>query len=467
MNFLLWKRQSIRRRITLWNVGVLALTLAVLGTSLLYTLRANLLRGADRDLAHFAERVQRQTESPFPPNFARPPHRGQDREGPAGPFGPSLRDLQGRPLFPFLGRAAWDPNTFPAAARGQTVYSTVRFENQPLRVLSVPLRRGGRLFGVAQLARPLADEYAEVRGVTRALLTLIPLALLIAGAGGAFLTGRALRPVRQITQAAGRIGASDLSDRLSVAGDDEFAELAATFNGMLGRLEEAFGRLTQAYEQQRRFTADASHEMRTPLTVIKAQTSLALLEPRAEEDRQTLEAIDAAADRTIRLVQDLLLLARSDAGQMRLSLAPCPLPDILEQARAAVVGPSAPISLEMPRPAPMVCGNADALARLFGNLLTNAARHTPHAGQITVRVEDGGPQVSVRVCDTGEGIAPEHLPHLGERFYRVDTARSEESGGSGLGLAICRSIAEAHGGTLTLESGVGSGTVVTVTLPRA
>ena len=453
------KRSSIRRRLTLWNVGVLALTLVVLGASLLYTLRTSLLRGVDQDLAHFAQRVQRQAEDALPAQFPPPP-----RPGPQGRFAPSLLDLHGRPLAPFLRNMSWDQETFPLAARGQSVYSTIRFAGESVRVFSVPLRRGGQIIGVAQVARPLTDEYLEVRGVTRALLTLIPLALLIAGGGGAFLTGRALRPVRQITQAAGRIGAAGLSERLSVAGDDEFAELATTFNGMLGRLEDSFGRLTQAYEQQRRFTADASHELRTPLTIIKAQTSLALMEPRTEEDRQTLDAIDQAADRTIRLVQDLLLLARSDAGHLHLKMTPLDLQDLLKQSQAAVIGPSAPIFLELPDPLPIVCGNADALTRLFGNLLTNAARHTPLSGRITLHAESRGAHVIVRVADTGEGIPPEHLPHLGQRFYRVDAARSGEDGGTGLGLAICRSIAEAHGGTLTMESALGKGTVVSVTL---
>ncbi len=458
------KRHSIRRRITLWNMGILALTLVILGASLLYTLRAGLLRGVDQDLARFADGVQRRAQEPYP-SFPRPPRRTDS--GPGARFRPSLMDLLGRPLAPFDTGPAWDPDTFAAAAQGRSVYTTLRFENEPLRVLSVPLRRGGHIIGVAQVARPLADEYAEVRRVTRALLTLIPLALLIAGAGGAFLTGRALRPIRQITQAAGRIGAAGLSERLSVAGDDEFAELARTFNGMLGRLEDSFSRLTQAYEQQRRFTADASHELRTPLTIIKAQTSLALLDPHSEEDRQTWDAIDQAADRTIRLVQDLLLLARADAGQFQLKMTPLDLQDVLKQAQAAVLGPSAPILLELPSPSPIVCGNADALARLFGNLLTNAARHTPLDGRITLTAESQAEQIIVRVSDTGEGIPPEHLPHLGRRFYRVDAARSGEDGGTGLGLAICRSLAEGHGGTLTIESAPSKGAVVSVTLPRA
>ncbi len=464
MNIPAWKRNSIRRRLTLWNVSILALTLVVLGVSLLYTLRANLLRGVDSDLMRFAQRLQRQIQDPDGGMLLHLPRRADT--DPGARFHPSLLDLQGRPLHPYLHDGAWDADTFSLTAHGRTVYSTIRSAGETVRVLSVPLRRGNQIIGVAQVVRPLTNEFLEMRRLTRALLTLIPLALLIAGFGGAFLTGRALRPVRQITQAAGRIGASDLAERLSVAGDDEFAELATTFNGMLGRLEDSFRQITEAYDQQRRFTADASHELRTPLTIIKAQASLALMEPRAEEDRQTLEAIDQAADRTIRLVQDLLLLARSDAGHLHLKMTPLALQDVLRQAQAAVIGPSAPISLQLPVPPPMVCGNADALLRLFGNLLTNAARHTPCEGRIVLSAETLPQQIVVRVADTGEGIAPEHLPHLGQRFYRVDAARSGEDGGTGLGLAICRSIAEAHGGSLAIDSALGKGTVVSVSLPQ-
>ena len=454
-----FQRGSIRWRLTLWNVGVLALTLGVLGAALHYTLKANLMRGADRDLARFADRAQR-IAAVLPSDLPRPLRLPPDR----GPSGPRFFTVTGQPLASLPTGTPWDPQTFPQSVQGQPLYSTRTLNGELVRIYSVPLRRDGRIIGVAQIAKPLSEEYAEVRRVTRTLLTLIPLALLIAGGGGAFLTSRALRPVRQLTQAAGQIGAGDLSERLPVTGQDEMAELARTFNGMLGRLEEAFVRLTQAYEQQQRFTADASHELRTPLTTIKANTSLALLAPRTETDRRALEAIDKAADRTIRLVQDLLLLARADAGEMRLSRASLRVSDLL--AEAAEMAPGLAITVEVSDPALAVSGDADALGRLMGNLIANAARHTPPGGHITLRgfAEDG--EVHLQVADTGEGIPPEHLAHLGERFYRVDAARSGAQGGTGLGLAICRSIAEAHGGVMTVESTVGTGTTVTVGLPQ-
>jgi heavy metal sensor kinase len=338
-----------------------------------------------------------------------------------------------------------------------------------MRLLSVAVREDEQVTGVLQIATPLTAVYAELARLSGTLLTLFPLALLVAALGGAFLTEHALHPVRQITQAAAQIGVSDLSERLPVQGKDEFSELAATFNGMLGRLERAFTQLAQTLEQQRRFTADASHELRTPLTVIKANTSLALEEERSNaEYRRALEAADRAADTTTRIVQDLLLLARGDAGQLQLEQRPVCLKELLERALEPFRRPEfASIAIDFPQPCLAVPGDSHRLLRLFSNLLENAARHTPAAGHITVTARADGESAIVRVRDTGEGIAPEHLPHVCERFYRVDTARARRHGGTGLGLAICQSIVEAHGGTLTLESVVGKGTTVTVRLPGA
>ncbi len=337
-----------------------------------------------------------------------------------------------------------------------------------MRVFSVPLRRDEIVVGAVQVAFPLTDINRAIASLNRTLLTLAPLALLIAGAGGAFLTDRALRPVRHISQAAEQIEAKDLSGRLPVTGKDEFSELARTFNAMLGRLEEAFTLLEKAFEQQRRFTADASHELRTPLTVIKANTSLALRGTRTVEDyRRALEAADRAADMTTSIVQDLLLLARSDAGNLGLSADVMPIQQVLERASEAVRNPeNAPVRLNIFDADLSVVGNENELIRLFSNLLENAARHTPVDGTITVTAHSEEKTLVVTVADTGEGIPPEHLPHVTERFYRVDASRTRPSGGTGLGLAICRSIVEAHGGTLSITSAVGKGTTVTVTLPR-
>ena len=362
----------------------------------------------------------------------------------------------------------WDPDTFPLSARGQEVSSTVRVGSERVRVFSAPILVHDKVVGVVQTAASLSESDAEMRHLTRALLTLIPLVLLIAGAGGAFLTGGTLRPIRSITQAANRISAENLSGRLTVSGNDEFSELATTFNGMLTRLEGAFHKLTVAYEQERRFTADASHELRTPLTVIKAHTSLALDgEPSAAEYRESMEAIDAAVDQTNRLVQSLLLLARSDAGRLTLCLGPSSLAEVAKRAaQGAVKTADATVRICVPEAFPPIEGDTEALLQVFTNLLTNAARHTGAGGKITLTLRADDANAVVTVADTGEGIAAEHLPHLFERFYRVESSRSRGKGGTGLGLAICREIVQAHHGTITIESAVGQGTAVHVTLPR-
>jgi len=345
----------------------------------------------------------------------------------------------------------------------------VVIDNEPVRIFSVPLRKDGVVQGVVQVAYPLAEQDRLNAGMLRTVATLIPLGLLVAALGGLFLTNRMLRPVREVTHAAAQIGAEDLSRRLEVTGEDEFSELAGTFNGMIGRLETAFGRLREAYEQQRRFTSDASHELRTPLTAIKANTSLALCGERTPaEYREALQAADQAADLMSRIVQDLLLLARSDAGQLVMQREPTDLETVLRRALAvaAEAGP-APVRLALPDEPLLVAGDAHHLTRLFVNLLENAERHTPGEGEITVAARPEGNAVVVTVRDTGEGIAAEHLPHVCERFYRVDAARARAHGGTGLGLAICQSIVQAHGGRLDLESQVGRGTTVHVTLPAA
>ncbi|HZO87343.1 MAG TPA: ATP-binding protein [Chthonomonadaceae bacterium] len=473
---------SVRARLTLWNVGVLALALLVAGGMLRLSLARNLTASVNQELAAEARFHQvvwaRGLAGPWrgsgPPWERRPmgltlpgvPAPPPPRHPPAGPGPPSRRmtrvfDRNGRSLFPSGEGAPWDRRAFALAAQGQELYSTVRVEGEPLRVFSAPLRQNGQVAGVVQVVYSLADVERALTNLNQTLLALAPVALALAAAGGLFLTGRMLRPVRAATQAAARIGAGELSRRLPVVGGDEFAELAATLNAMLGRLEQAF-------EQQRRFTADASHELRTPLTVIKANTSLALSDPDLPaEHRQAWEATDRAASRMRALVQDLLLLARSDAGEFKFELRPTLLREVVESAiEAAQVPGSAPVANEVSGEL-AVFGEPGHLVRLFVNLLTNAIRHTPPCGCISVSARAEGEFVRVLVEDTGTGIPPEHLPHVLDRFYRVDSARSREEGGTGLGLAISKSIAEAHGGILRIDSVLGQGTTVQITLRRA
>ena len=229
------------------------------------------------------------------------------------------------------------------------------------------------------------------------------------------------------------------------------------------------GRLDAAFRRQREFTADASHELRTPLTAIKGQVEVALGKPRdAGSYRDVLQTVNEEVDRLIRLVGSLLTLARADAGQIPITSEAVSLPDLVaaaaEQVRPAMEGRGVELRLE-PGPAATLRADEDLLLQLLLNLLDNAGRFTPSGGRVSAgwAVADGGVELQVR--DTGVGIAPEHLPHLFERFYRADTARSRTAGGAGLGLSICRWIAEAHGGSISVESAPGQGTTFTVTLP--
>jgi heavy metal sensor kinase len=385
-------------------------------------------------------------------------------------YTPTVLDLQGNPLWRGAQPGSpWDARAFHASLSGQTVYTFARVEGAPCRIMSMPLKRSGAVIAVVQVRRSMSDVQEQLRNLERVLWILAPFALIVAGLGGAFLTNRALSPVRNIARAAERVEASSLSERLPVVGGGEFAQLSITFNAMLERLHVAFQQLEESNEQQRRFVADASHELRTPLSIIKANTSLALMSERTPaEYRKALVAADDAVDRTGRIVQDLLLLARADDNQLEYPLEPTRIEDVLHRAAQGIHGDAvAPVSFVLPDPAVKVCGNPEALTRLFTNLLDNASRHTPPDGKITVTARREHGSVVITVADTGEGIAPEHLPHIAERFYRVDTARSRARGGTGLGLAICQTIVRAHDGAMRIDSILGKGTTVTITLPGA
>ncbi len=392
------------------------------------------------------------------------------------PYPVLLLDLKGRVLAPPNQHAPWDKAAGARAARGEIVFTNAALDGRPLRVLSRPFPQTGPPVGVVQGAYPLTEVNRALAGVSRSLLALAPIALLFAALGAALLTGRVLRPVGDMAGAAGRIGAQDLSQRLPAAGKDEFGELAGTFNHMLDRLERGFQekellveQLRHAVEQQRRFTADASHELRTPLAVIKANASLCLQgRPKEEEYRQSVQDINRAADSMTRLVLDLLLLARSDSGQLGRNPITIAVRDLLERAAAhASHREGAPVQVHVVDEPLYVLGNEEELVRVFSNLLENARRYTPAEGKITLAARRSGNAVQVIVADTGVGIAPEHLPHLGERFYRVDASRSRPDGGSGLGLSICKSIVDAHQGRMVFHSTVGTGTTVHVVLPAA
>lgn len=344
--------------------------------------------------------------------------------------------------------------------------TTVPFPGRhSLRQLILPLgqREGQRLF--LQAAIGLGRVEQPLRKFRSLLLLYSPVALIFAAVCGWLLAGRALAPVNNITRAMRKVNADNLNRRLPVGkARDEISRLAETFNAMLANLEESFRKIRQ-------FSGDASHELRTPLTILKGETEVALRWAKhPDEFRKMLESSMEEIDRMGRIIEDLLTLAKSESGARSLVIKPFSLSDLLQgiYLQANTLGESKQIkthlNLEVTEEIRLM-GDELRLRQVFLNLIANAVNYTPEGGQIeiTLAVFDG--EAKVTVTDTGIGIPAEHLPHIFDRFYRVDKARNREDGGTGLGLAIVKSLAEAHDGRVEVASTPGEGTSFTVFLP--
>lgn len=354
------------------------------------------------------------------------------------PVDPSLIDRG------FQGKVGLETIAAGGGARVRVMVSPLYLPNQTL------------LLEVGQSLRHIEATMSQVRW---ALAAGILAALALAVLSGGIIVRRALSPVERITQTAASIEASsDLQGRVGYQGpEDEIGRLAATFDHMLEHLNEVF-------EAQKGFVADASHELRTPLTVIQGNLDL-LKRPLSEEDRQeSLRALRAETRRMSQIVADLALLAEVDAHQIEREKT-VSLKETLKEGfqRAMTLAGNRQIVLGRQEEL-FVKGDAYKLAQLLGNLIDNAIRYTPEGGSITLSLFRDGNWARLEVADTGLGIAPEHLPHIFDRFYRVDKARSRASGGAGLGLAIVKSIAEQQGGKVTVTSELGKGSTFTVWL---
>jgi heavy metal sensor kinase len=340
---------------------------------------------------------------------------------------------------------------------------TVVVTGVPLRVMTTKIEVGDQTY-LTQAAAPLDDFYSALHRFATLLLVSIPLLLASAAGGGYWLSRRALAPVDQITKTARDISVQNLSRRLAVPQTgDELQRLSETLNNMLQRLEAAFKKIIQ-------FTADASHELRTPVAVMRTRTELSLRKPRSSEEyRETIDQVHSELEKTSDLVEKLMFLARADYGEESLELSTSDLGEIARQAcnQGRMLSEAKEITFneEIPKRPIWVKADAPALQRLFLILIDNAIKYTPRGGRvdIVVRQENGCAVGEVR--DSGIGVAPEDLPNIFERFYRADKARSRESGGVGLGLSIGRWIAEAHGGTIDIESSLGRGSTFRLRLP--
>ncbi len=451
--------QTLRVRLVLWSLLVNALLLIGLGVGVGLVLRQIQYQQMDDRLHVSAAELTRSVEIDDLQVNIRPNELTElaDR----GVFG-WVVDPAGRVLKTF-GQATslpWPGLWAPGSFRDLTLGSTeVRLYQQE------PGEAGSRIAGGISLVLGTSREPAErtSRAVLLILSVAIPLGLAVAAAGAMFLAGRALAPISTITAQARRIGRANLSERLALPGPrDEVGQLADTFDDMLARLQAAF-------EHERQFLADASHELRTPLGLLRMQIDLAQSRPRdAATMTAMVRAMGADVDRMTRLVEAMLALTRLESAQA--APAPVDLYDVLgglvSQLEPLALERQITLALDSPTEAG-VLGDRDRLVQLFLNLLDNALKYTPPGGQICVRVRRAAASWEIQVADSGPGIPPEHLPHLFDRFYRVDTSRARETGGLGLGLAIAQAIAHQHGGAITVASIPGQGTTFAVTLPAA
>jgi two-component system OmpR family sensor kinase len=329
-----------------------------------------------------------------------------------------------------------------------------------LRVITVPLEINGQVLGHIQVATSLRTVDAAMDRLLKIMLIFGASTMLAALFLGDNLTIRALRPIDTIAQTARQItAADDLGRRIPYESQDELGQLTKTFNQTLARLERLFN-------AQRRFVADVSHEMRTPLTTIRGNISLMR---RIGYDEESVAAIDGEAQRMTRLVEDLLLLAKADAGRLSLEKQLVELDTlVLEVYNQAHILSEDKVSVHLGQlDQARVMGDSDRLKQLLLNLVSNGLKYTPEGGDVTLALNRDDEWVRVDVVDTGVGIPAEDLPHIFDRFYRVDKARSRAMGGTGLGLSIAHWIAEAHGGQLSVVSEVGKGSTFTVKLPLA
>jgi len=356
-----------------------------------------------------------------------------------------------------------NPGFFTVSNRGSKNWE----KHENWRVYSQPVSdRDGTTIGWLQVMH-IYDQNNLIRVVRGHLVFAVPLGMLLGGVGGIFLASRALRPIDEVTRTAQRITTKDLHQRLNYDGpNDEVGRLAMTFDQMLDRLQAGF-------ERERRFTGDAAHELRTPLTALKGQIGVTLGQPRTQAEYvETLHNLEQQVDRLIRLSGDLLFMARLDYCIQQRPMESIVLGDWLaaleDQIRPLAEAKGIVLTSQI-QPALAVKGNMDLLIRLFLNLLDNAIKYTTDGGTVTIEANQTDNQVRIVIADTGPGMPADQIPHLFERFYRVenDRARRQNSmGGAGLGLAIAQEIARLHGGQIVVNSILGQGSTFTIQLPK-
>lgn len=477
---------SVRVRLTLWYTAVLALVLIVFSVLTYFIFWRNTVQRTDANLTELAEsflvtlRAELEDQSgpdPFKAaaQVAITEHHFRDDiyaiVDQAGKVIVSSQDVP--PVVPATNSSPAELLSSPpfqrfldTSVRAERSFGEVKGGRSGYRGFARQFSARGRPYTLVIL-QSLHPQEEMLEEVTSAFAWMIPIAILLASVGGYFLARKSLAPVVAMSSQAGRIGAANLHERLAVQNEkDELGHLARSFNSLLDRL-------SQSFERQQRFMADASHELRTPVAILRGESEVALSQQArsAEEYRESLGVLHQEAERLTQIVEDLFTLTRADAGQYPLQPGDFYLDDLISEclhsARTLALAKKITLNYEDASEAP-IQADESLLRRMILNLLDNAIKYTQEGGRVTVSCRRAGDEYALSITDTGTGIPAELQPRIFERFFRADKARSRaenDGGGAGLGLSISRWIAEAHHGRLDLTRSDSSGSTFTAYLP--
>lgn len=455
------KPLSIRVKLTAWYIALLLASLSLFAILAFMAMRKGIEKSVDENLAGEASGVEEVIDRVVLAQPARlPDELRQHQELREQADFLQVCDQSGRWIYRSRLMTHYE---VPAPAKASAFAYNVVSVDLPLRVLVRELSAGGQIYRI-QVAAPMDDFNDAIDRFKWTVLLLSPLLVILASAGGYWLSRRALTPVDQIIRAAEDINSANLARRLDVPRTgDELQRLSETLNNMLARLESSFNRITQ-------FTADASHELRTPLAVMRTTTEVSLRTSQTIADYQVAQQeILAELEETSSLVEKLMLLARADAGVESLQRMPVNVADCLRDAckDGQVLAEVKQLKFKKDINARnlLIAGDSQALHRLFLILIDNAVKYTPPGGSVSVALKQKNGSAVAEIRDTGIGVSAEDMPHIFDRFYRADKARSREFGGVGLGLSIARWAAETHRGTIEVQSTPGAGSIFRIRLP--
>lgn len=461
------RKLPIRVRLGLWFSLVFALAVAMLGGVSWHMFEASIYNIQGRELYERVRSVQRFMDS-RPETESRAELERAIAETFANTHGGKwlqIRDSNGTWLYrsPHVVQAQPDLPLPRAAAASGTI---VRFNAEGIAVLALvkPIQTHGLPYTV-EMGMTLNYTREILDSFLRTVLILTPFALLLAGLAGYFMSRKAFEPIMAIAKEARSIDRNSLNRRLIVPeSHDEISHLSETLNHMLGRIEAGF-------RSVREFTANAAHELRTPITVMRTEVDIALCFPRSDREYvDSLKQVQAEAERMAGIIDDLLSLARADADTEILHFQPTPLEQLLEQAispwRAKMMETGIRLEVAVPAEELIVECDRPGILRILNIFLENAWKHTPEGGWIRVSLQPSPESVSLTVGDSGVGIAAEHLSHIFDRFYRAGKPLHTATLGSGIGLALAKQIAERHGTKIEVHSVLGEGSSFSLALKR-